>query len=234
MGSTVGALFPESAKYARSLTAPTVLTAVVSIACAAVFIALSMKSPELFSRTSFAVVQATAPISYAIADGRNIGGFDPGDRELAEMAFDAWSRESGRRLKFVRADDPSTAQFRLQWVAAGEGRFGETQRISVGGKAGAIVYVSTADGLGDPLASLVAKDRLLRDSIVYLTCVHEIGHAVGLEHTRNFEDIMYSFGYGGDIVKYFYRYRDNLKSRSDIPRFSGLSTNDIAVLKSLY
>ena len=97
------------------------------------------------------------------------------------------------------------------------------------------MYVSTStDTLGEPLATLVSRDRLLRDAIVYLTCVHEIGHAVGLQHTRNFEDIMYSFAYGGDIVNYFSRYRINLKSRSDIPRFSGLSPNDIAVLRSLY
>ena len=209
------------------------MAAVASIACASLFIALSMKSPQHFFRTGLGLSQENAPITYAIDDGKNVAGFDPGDRELADMAFDAWSRESGRHLKFTRAGDPSRALFRLQWIAAGEGRFGETQRVFIGGKPGAIVYVST-EVLGEPLATLVSRDRLLRDAIVYLTCVHEIGHAVGLQHTRNFEDIMYSFGYGGDIVSYFYRYRDNLKTRSDIPRFSGLSTNDIAVLKSLY
>ena len=36
-------------------------------------------------------------------------------------------------------------------------------------------------------------DALLRETIVYLTCLHESGHAFGLPHTRNFADIMYSF-----------------------------------------
>jgi len=212
-----------------------VLVAAASLACASIFVALSMRFPEHFARTNLGVFKESEPIPYAIDDGRKATGFDPGDRELAEMAFDAWSRESGRRLRFTRAADPSRALLRLQWISAGEGRFGETQRINVGGKAGAIVYVSTStDTLGEPLATLVSRDRLLRDAIVYLTCVHEIGHAVGLQHTRNFEDIMYSFAYGGDIVNYFFRYRNNLKSRSDIPRLSGLSPNDIAVLRSLY
>jgi len=88
--------------------------------------------------------------------------------------------------------------------------------------------------MGEPYASRAARDRLFRDTIVYLTCVHEIGHALGLQHTSNFEDIMYYFGYGGDLAGYFLRYRNKLQSRADISRYSGLSSNDIAVLKRLH
>ena len=87
---------------------------------------------------------------------------------------------------------------------------------------------------GEPLASRAAQDGLLRDTIVYLTCVHELGHAVGLSHTRKFEDIMYYFGYGGDILDYFMRYRNKLQSRADIVKHSGLSTADVEVLRDLY
>ena len=45
---------------------------------------------------------------------------------------------------------------------------------------------------------------------------------------------MYYFGYGGDLAAYFLRYRDKLNTRGDIPRFSGLSANDIATLKKLH
>jgi predicted Zn-dependent protease len=66
----------------------------------------------------------------------------------------------------------------------------------------------------------------LRDSIVYLTCLHETGHALGLPHTAAFDDIMYSFQYGGDIPEYFARYRRKLHTRRDIQKNSGLSEAD--------
>ena len=180
-------------------------------------------------------IQLSSPVTYFIEDGKNVPGFDSGDRELAEMALAAWSRESRSHLKFVPATQESSALVRVRWISAADGLYGETQRTMVNGKPGAIVNVSpSVAGLGEPIATMASKDRLLRDTIVYLTCVHETGHALGLQHTRNFEDIMYAFGYGGDIVEYFSRYRRNIKSRADIARFSGVSPGDVTVLKSLY
>ena len=76
----------------------------------------------------------------------------------------------------------------------------------------------------------VNGDRLLRDAIVYLTCLHESGHALGLSHTAVFADIMYSFQFGGDIHEYFGRYRRKLATRDDIAKYSGMSEADRARL----
>jgi hypothetical protein len=107
--------------------------------------------------------------------------------------------------------------------------------LLVGGRRGAAVFIRPdTDALGGDIARLARADPLLRDTIVYLTCLHELGHALGLAHTSAFGDIMYFFGYGGDIPRFFGRYRDQLRSRSDITNVSGLSADDVSRARALY
>jgi hypothetical protein len=172
-------------------------------------------------------------VTYFIEDGTGVTGFEPGDRELAEWALADWARASDGKIRFVRAPSAGRALIRVRWISPDSGLYGEMERVLVDGKRGAIVNVSAAAAsLGGPLRTMTEKDRLLRDTIVYLTCVHELGHALDLQHTADFADIMYAFGYGGDIVEYFSRYRRRLQSRADIARESGLSPGDIAALQA--
>jgi hypothetical protein len=171
-------------------------------------------------------------VPFYISDGTGIAGYDEGDRELARLALEAWSRESGGRVKFTAAVNEGQALLRVRWASPDQGLFGEMQRITVNGRPGAIVFILPGvANMGEAFASRAAKDRLFRDTIVYLTCVHETGHALGLQHTSNFDDIMYYFGNGGDLVAYFLRYRERIQSRAEISKFSGLSANDVAELK---
>jgi hypothetical protein len=145
-----------------------------------------------------------------------------GDEDLARWAFEAWQTSSAGRLHLVETKDRDKALIRLVWATEEQGLYGETVPLQVGTRRGSQIYVhDTVEGI---------KDDLLRATIVYLTCLHESGHALGLPHTAEFADIMYSFQYGGDIPEYFGRYRRKLATKEDIRKNSGISSADRARL----
>jgi hypothetical protein len=178
------------------------------------------------------LVDGGQPIpAFIAAEGR---GNRPGDRALAEWALSAWAHASGNTLSFKLVEEKK-ARVRLYWVTEADGLYGEMRPIIVDGRPGAAVFVRPEiAGLGDDIEERAQSDSLFRDTIVYLTCLHELGHALGLDHTSHYADIMFFFGYGGNIPNYFGRYRAKLTQRNDISANSGLSDFDITRLRRLY
>lgn len=207
------------------------LALVVSLAIAAAWLAgwsagLVAQGPQ--------GLDVSRPVGYFIAKGDPRDSFRPGDSQLAQWALESWHRTIGATLKLSAMPEPS-ARVRVYWGSPRGGQYGEMRSLLVGGQVGAAVFVRPdMNALGPDIAVLTEKDPLLRDAIVFLTCVHELGHAFGLEHTANFRDIMYSFQYGGDIVEYFSRYRRKLKTRDDIPQVSAMSDADVVKARTLY
>jgi hypothetical protein len=171
------------------------------------------------------LLSAAEEYTYWIEDcATGVTGCQRGDAELGRWALEAWQREAGGAIVLKKSATEEHARLRLHWASGTTSLYGETQPIMVDGKRGGIIYVlpSTGSAGGDPL---------LRDAIIYLTCLHESGHALGLAHTSAFADIMYSFQYGGDITAYFQRYRVLLKTRADIAAHSGISDADRVALR---
>ena len=179
-------------------------------------------------------LEASGPLGTFIAAGDESAHYRPADRELAQWALAAWQRAAGPALRLTPAPEAS-ARVRLYWAGPQSGQYGEMRALEVNGQMGAAVYIRPdTTALGPDIHALATADPLFRDTVVYLTCVHELGHAFGLEHTADVRDIMYSFQYGGDFVEYFSRYRRQLKSRDDIAQSSGMSDGDVAALRALY
>jgi hypothetical protein len=168
------------------------------------------------------------PCSTEVAQSTNC---EAADTQLAVWALEAWERASDGRIAMKPATRREDARLRVLWAGGNLHLYGETRPLVVNGHRGAELFIlPDLAALGEQIAATGAGDKLYRDSIVYLTCLHESGHALGLPHNRDFEDIMYSFQYGGDIVEYFARYRRRLKVRDDIHRMSGLNAGDAKLL----
>ncbi len=146
-------------------------------------------------------------------------GCEAGDPELGRWALEAWQKSSAGFLQVKPVETERTARLRIYWVTGSSQLYGEARPIVFEGKRGSQVYVL-------PAAARHGEDPLDRETVVYLTCLHETGHALGLAHTANFEDIMYNFQYGGDIAEYFGRYARKLEHREDIRKHSGISPTD--------
>ena len=172
------------------------------------------------------------PVTYFVAAGSPESGFREGDRQLAIWALEAWGRQTRPELALAPADEEA-ATIRVYWVRADDGMYGEMRARRIGDRVGADVFIRPeVRGLGADIELAAANDALFRETIVYLTCVHELGHALGLQHTNAYADIMYSFQFGGDFVAYFRRFRDRLRVRDDIPSASPFSAADVAALRS--
>jgi hypothetical protein len=151
-----------------------------------------------------------------------------GGDALVERAMKTWTAVADGRFRLDRSATKDAAAIRVHFFTR-DWRYGMTQARPdprTGLLAEAEVVVS-ADADGDALDHQI---------VVYLTALHELGHAIGLSHSADINDIMYLFRLPGDGERFFGTYRKRLRSADDIgsTRATGLSPDDVRELKSLY
>jgi len=147
---------------------------------------------------------------------------------LVERAMRTWTRAADGRFTLEKMATTNDATVRVHFMAA-DYRYGVTSP-RVDRQTGLIVRAEVA------VAADAGRTPLERSIIVYLTTLHEIGHALGLDHTTDITSIMYLFREPGDGERFFGAYAKHLAGIDDIGSegATGLSADDVKTLKALY
>jgi matrixin len=147
---------------------------------------------------------------------------------LVERAMKTWTDASDGRLALVRAKTRDEAAIRIFFVQS-DTNYGEAAP-RVDPSTGFIARADVAINAAVPDNPMDAR------IIVYLTALHELGHALGLAHSDTFSAIMYRFRRADDGVRYFGAYRSKVRSLDEVglPTATGLDPEDVTAFRNLY
>lgn len=145
------------------------------------------------------------PVAVWVAPHSSVVGWTPHHRSFAREAFVRWERELPIRFAFV--DDSAAADVVVAWVSALPDVEQVGRSLRVYDQTGAIHRAEVE------IAVRGRDGRDIPEGVARLIALHEVGHALGLEHSPDPRDVM-AARYDG--------------------RGAGLTAADLATVRLLY
>jgi predicted Zn-dependent protease len=128
-------------------------------------------------------------IKVNIKDGTGINGYRPEFEEALRQAFDEWSESSNGKINFSIVAASDSADMTVTWTS-------DLHAPALKAEAGLATTSYGSNGLNKADILLLTVDPLkdgpVGKNMLYNVCLHEIGHALGLQgHSPTEGDIMY-------------------------------------------
>ena len=131
------------------------------------------------------------PLRVFIGSGQGVPGYQPGYGQMISDALNQWSQVSKRVVTWQPTNDSSDADIVIDWAQrpadmADGAETGETNlRTMPDGNGGGIIQSARVTILTTMRGINISPIEVRK------TCLHEIGHALGLNHSSTNRDIMH-------------------------------------------